>query len=155
MRKKLPGIWHSARNKVNGCTFIRKNSVRSSFLWFKGISYHTDNITRIPISKSGEGKQLVFVTQSAPQVPRHWLLQAAHSVVAEVRTGVQVTMGTSLFAPSAPSLQKLSNLCYLINVTLLALNWRGCKSWEFWVESWAHLSLFNKMSLYYISYMKP
>lgn len=65
--KKMPRVWHSARNKINGCTFMRKNSV--SFYDLKGIRYHIDNITGILISKSGENKQWVFVTQSSPQVP--------------------------------------------------------------------------------------
>lgn len=68
------------------------------------------------------------------------LVQAAHTEMAQVCTGVQVTMRTSLFAPLVPSLQKLPSLCYLIIVTLLTLNWHGYKSWEVWGDSWADLS---------------
>lgn len=80
----------------------------------------------------GRGKGAFGVCYTEHTRDTHELVQAAHPEVAQVCTGVQVTVRTSLFAPLAPSLQKLSSLCYLINVTLVALNWHGNKSWEVW-----------------------
>lgn len=82
------------------------------------------------------------------------LVQAAHTEVAQVCTGVQVTMRTSLFPPLVPSLQKLSSLCYLINVTLLTLNWHGYKSWEA-RGGLLSRSVFSKMSLDYSATWRP
>lgn len=129
---KILRIWHSAQNKIHGCVFMRKNSISSSFLLFKWISCHIEISILVLLSKPGENKHLGFVTQSTPQIPVNWLVQAAPTEGAQVCTGVQVTMRTSLFTPLAPNFQKLSSLCYSINVTLLALNSHRYKSWEVW-----------------------
>lgn len=123
---------------------------RIQFLWFKAMSYHIDNITRILISKPGENKRWVFcyteLTTGTCEVTFSGSPQCGGG------SGVHRSRGYnknfSLCSPTTHSLQKLSSLCYLVSVTLLPLNWHGFKSWEVWVDSWAYLSLFNKMSLY-------
>lgn len=126
---KLLRICHSAQNKIHGCIFMRKNSITSSFLLFKWVSCHIEISILVILSKPGENKHLGLVTQSTAQIVMNWFVQAAHTEMAQVCTGVQVTMR---ILSLLPLLQKLSSLFYLMNVTLLALNWHGYKSWEVW-----------------------
>lgn len=85
---------------------MRKNSVTSSCFLFKWISCHIEISILVILSKPGGNKHLGFVTQGTPQVPVKLRVQAARTEVAQVCTGFQVTMRTSLFAPLLPISRK-------------------------------------------------
>lgn len=108
--KKLLRIWHSAQNKIHGCILMRKDSATSSCFLFKRISCHIEINILVILSKPGGNKHLGFVTQSTPQVPMNWLLQAACTEGAQVCTRFQRTMRTSLFVPLFPISRKFPAL---------------------------------------------
>lgn len=108
--KKLLRIWHSAQNKIHGCILMRKDSAASSCFLFKRINCHIEINILVILSKPGGNKHLGFVTQSTPQVPMNWLLQAACTEGAQVCTRFQHTMRTSLFVPLFPISRKFPAL---------------------------------------------